>query len=187
MCGRYFISDEVNIEAFLERLAHRHDQQQLDLFKTGEIFPGQVAITYNKTGYELMRWNYQLFNRALINTRIESIRDKDIYRDDYRQHKCLIIASGFYEWDPQKNRYYVSGDDRYLFLAGIYQEGEDLNSFSIITREATSTRHIHQRVPLVLDRQQSLLFLDDKLSIEQLLDIQPHFNVESSQLTQSLF
>ena len=163
MCGRYYLADDINIEAFLEKLKHRHDQQKLELFKTGEISPGQVAITYNSTGYELMRWNYQLFNRALINTRIESIRDKDYYRNDYLNHRCVIIASGFYEWN------------------------DDLNSFSIITKPATSTASIHDRVPLVMNRDQAIEYLKGHCSLQQLIALEPHFSVEAVNKNMSLF
>ena len=187
MCGRYYLADDINIEAFLEKLKHRHDQQKLELFKTGEISPGQVAITYNSTGYELMRWNYQLFNRALINTRIESIRDKDYYRNDYLNHRCVIIASGFYEWNGEKEKHYLKTSDRLMFLGAIYQENDDLNSFSIITKPATSTASIHDRVPLVMNRDQAIEYLKGHCSLQQLIALEPHFSVEAVNKNMSLF
>ncbi|MBQ4253559.1 MAG: SOS response-associated peptidase family protein [Erysipelotrichaceae bacterium] len=187
MCGRYYLADDINIAAFIERLKHRHDQQKLELFKTGEISPGQVAITYNSTGYELMRWNYRLFNRTLINTRIESIRDRDFYRSDYLNHKCLIIASGFYEWNSEKKKHYIRTSDRLMFLGAIYQHSDDLNSFSIITKPATSTSSIHDRIPLVLNRDQALEYLKGNLSIRQLIELQPDFSIEVTNQNMSLF
>ena len=187
MCGRFFLSDEVNIAAFLEKLSHRYDQQKLDLFRPGEITPGMVAITYDSQGYQLMRWNYRLFGRSLINTRVESLADKDYYREDFSDHRCIIIASGFYEWDEDHNRYYLQDDEKLLFLAGIYQKTDDLSGFSIITRRADTTGHIHQRVPVVLDRKQSLDYIAGKMSAEKLSGLSKAFIIEPVTRNETLF
>ena len=74
-----------------------------------------------------------------------------------------------------------------MFLAGIYQENDDLNSFSIITKPATSTASIHVRVPLVMNRGQAIEYLKGRCSIQQLIALEPQFSIEAVNKNMSLF
>ncbi|MCR5066924.1 MAG: SOS response-associated peptidase [Erysipelotrichaceae bacterium] len=186
MCGRYFFSENIDTSKYLKILERKYEQEVLDLWQRGEICPGQIALVELDGDCGLMKWNYQLFDRTLINTRLESIRDKNFYRDDFRQHRCVIVASGFYEW-KDRQRHYISTDQPAIYLAGIYQNTDGLPQFSIITREATSTRAIHHRVPVVLDYLQAEDYLKNRLTVEQLNDIEPAFRIEKEYENLSLF
>lgn len=96
MCGRYYFDESIDISKILKVLEKKYDQKTLDLLSTGEIFPSNISLVFAENDYHLMKWGYSLNKRNLINTRIETIRDTDIYRNDYQNHKCVIIASGFY-------------------------------------------------------------------------------------------
>ena len=74
-----------------------------------------------------------------------------------------------------------------MFLGGIYQENDDLNSFSIITKPATSTSSIHDRVPLVMNRDQAVEYLKGRCSIPQLIALEPQFSIEAVNKNMSLF
>jgi putative SOS response-associated peptidase YedK len=186
MCGRYFFAENIDTSRYLKILERKHDQQILDLWQKGEVCPGQIALVELDQDCELMKWNYQLFDRALINTRLESIRDKRFYQQDYREHRCVVVASGFYEW-KDKQRHYLTTDSPVIYLAAIYQTTDDLSRFSIITKEATSTRDIHHRVPIVLDYRQAEAYLKGKMTLTQLEDLRPHFEIRKEYENLSLF
>lgn len=97
----------------------------------------------------------------MINAKAETLSTRPAYRDAYKHRRCLIPASGFYEWhtDSQgKQPYYIHcKDNGLLAFAGLweYWEGEHLiNSCTIITTEANALiQSIHDRMPVIIDRE----------------------------------
>lgn len=95
-----------------------------------------------------------------INARSESIMTKPTFRKPYLKQRCLIPASGFYEWDERtkpKQPFYFHLEHKSIFaFAGIWDswispEGENINTCCLITKSATDTlTHIHDRIPVVI-------------------------------------
>jgi putative SOS response-associated peptidase YedK len=106
---------------------------------------------------------------ATFNARAETVTDKPMFRDAFRRRRCIIPASGYYEWrktpdekagtKPGKQPYYVSAaDGGVLSFAGLWdtwrhpETREPLTSCTIIVTAAnTFTRAIHDRMPVILD------------------------------------
>lgn len=178
MCGRYVLV-ETDLTKYEKILADKFSQETLKLWKrTGEFFPSDIILTVNnRNEVTLMKWGYELFGRKVINTRIESIRDKNIYKADFNKNRCLIPASGFFEWDSNRNKCYFHTDDKIIYLAGIYQDSEDIENCSILTKEAVSTSHIHNRIPIVLNKQQAADYLN-KADLGSLFLNAPEFIIE---------
>jgi putative SOS response-associated peptidase YedK len=112
----------------------------------------------------------------MINARAETIDKKPAYRNAFQHKRCLVPCDGFYEWhavqtgkqEAEKHKarqpYYIYKKDRSLLaMAGIWElwpalgdaanpdESETINSFSIITTNASSTmQQIHHRMPVIL-------------------------------------
>lgn len=114
-----------------------------------------------------MRWGflphwYKTTNGGplLINARGETIAEKPAFKSACRDRRCLITATGFYEWtkDEDDNRlpwYISSSDAQPLVLAGIYQtwdKGDDpLVTCAIVTTAANKPMsQIHHRMPVIL-------------------------------------
>lgn len=100
-----------------------------------------------------------------INARSESIHEKPTFRDAFRTSRCLIPATGYYEWAtalgkyPPKQPFYISNKDGApLSIAGICstwrsESGQEIQSASIITREAVGDlTTIHSRMPVFMSR-----------------------------------
>lgn len=172
MCGRFYVDKEKLVNWVLEHFSKTFDQQQLSLLPSKDTCPSDCSIVYSQKSYTIMKWGYEIFNHVTINTRIESISQKEYYQKDYRHNKCVVIANGFYEWDEQGQKHYLHGQQQYLFLAAIYQEGEPLNRYSIITKEATTTKNIHQRVPLLIPKDAVVDYIQGKLTLKQLQKLQ---------------
>ena len=179
MCGRVWLVPETDLEKYQKILADKFSQEILKLWKkTGEFYPSDLLLTIdNRNNVTLMKWGYDIFNRKVINTRIESIRDKKIYTSDYISHRCLIPASGFYEWDHNKRKCYFHTDDNIFYLAGIYQETDGIEQCSILTKEATSTKGIHDRIPIVLTRKDAASYLN-RPDMDLLFNNHADFTVE---------
>ena len=96
---------------------------------------------------------------AMHNARIEGIAGKPAYRGPVRRQRCLIPASGWYEWqkvDGRKQPWFIARDDGApLLFAGLWERwnGGDapLWSCTIITGDASpALAHIHHRMPLTV-------------------------------------
>lgn len=97
----------------------------------------------------------------LINARAEMIAEKPAFRAACRDRRCLLPASGFYEWtkapDGARLPWYIHrADSGPLAFAGVWNERDDgagrLRSCAIVTTAAnTAMSKIHHRVPVVLE------------------------------------
>lgn len=95
-----------------------------------------------------------------INSRIETVDTNGLFKRAYVKNRCIIPASGFYEWteeDGGKIPHFISAkDEAILAFAGIWERwrdenGEEVISASIITREANEfMSKIHDRMPAML-------------------------------------
>ena len=85
--------------------------------------------------------------------------------------RCAIVCNGFYEWNGDKEKFYISTDEEYFYLAGIYNDKDEL---LIITKEAGNDfNKIHSRIPLMMNRNEMLDYLkgNNKLISNKKLNI----------------
>ena len=110
----------------------------------------------------------------LVNARVETMADKPAFRDALKHGRCIIPASGYYEWhtnpDKTKQPYYITmQDDRPMALAGLYTSwmgpnGEEIDSVATITVAANSQlSEIHDRMPAILEGNA----IDDWLNVRE--------------------
>jgi putative SOS response-associated peptidase YedK len=109
----------------------------------------------------------------LINARSETVREKPSFRNAFRRRRCLIPASGFYEWrrnERGKQPFYVRmRDGRVFAFAGVWDrwespEGGVIESCAILTTGANAVlAPIHDRMPVILERAQYERWLDPSL------------------------
>lgn len=96
-----------------------------------------------------------------INARAESVADKSVFREAFRRRRCLVPASGFYEWrhgpDGSRTPFYFSPAEEggELVFAGLWEcwrgDGEELRSFTIVTTGANrDVSPVHDRMPVIL-------------------------------------
>lgn len=192
MCGRYTLR---NVEDLSERFQVR--QVPLELSAAYNIAPSQElpVIVEQEDGervVRLMQWGLiprwqrsgQVRGVAPINARAESVAEKPMFRDLIRRRRCLIPASGFYEWRKlpgRKQPYYIGVKDQPLFaFAGLYDEVEQggcapVASYAIVTARANERlAPIHERMPVILRPEDEWLWLSrevkDPAAIEPLME-----------------
>jgi putative SOS response-associated peptidase YedK len=188
VCGRFglFVTPEVLEEYFslTEPVAVRLEPRY-------NLTPGQaVAVVREHEGrrrVDALRWGLVPFwakdatiGRRLINARLDSVATKPAFREAWRRRRCLIPASGVYEWsEPRGGRrrpHFVTPSSEPLFaLAGLWERwrapgGERLETCVIVTVEACRTlAPIHDRMPLLIPRHAQVLWLDPRSGVDEAL------------------
>jgi putative SOS response-associated peptidase YedK len=100
---------------------------------------------------------------ATFNARAETVETKPFFRDAFKRSRCLIPASGCYEWRNEaggKQPYYFTrADGEPMTFAGLWDEwkdhatGEKLKSYTMIITEPNAVAaEIHDRMPVILER-----------------------------------
>ena len=113
MCGRYYI--ETGFDAKLDGLLRRTHvtRPSADPYQdeTRDVYPSEKSLTvhasYDIGGHIMttaMRWGFTNPHGSglLINARAETALEKKTFADSLLQRRCIVPASGFYEWDAQK-------------------------------------------------------------------------------------
>lgn len=167
MCGRYALldnQDEEELRAIIDQLNRRPTGSTP--LKLGDIAPTALAPVLcrsraQRPGYFLMRWGFACSFSAtgrgmVINARSETALQKPLFRDSMRERRCLMPASGYYEWahnTKSKTRYFIRSTAPGLCrMAGLYRlEMDGTPSFTILTRPAApDIAFIHDRMPVLL-------------------------------------
>lgn len=97
----------------------------------------------------------------MINARAETVAEKPAFRHAFRRRRCLIPASGFYEWQARpsgpKQPFWISAaDSGLLTFAGLWEswmsaDGSELETCTIITTTANDAlAPIHARMPVII-------------------------------------
>ena len=102
----------------------------------------------------------------LANARGESLAERPAFRDAFRRSRCLVPASGFYEWQSvagRKQPWYFFPTDAELFgLAGITALWNGVRSVSLITTTPNELMEpIHDRMPVIVAPQDYAAWLDN--------------------------
>jgi putative SOS response-associated peptidase YedK len=189
MCGRY--AQAQGMDEIIERfdldssLVDKSLPLNWNIAPTNEIY----IIRDNESGRVLDSASWGLiapwqksFTEArnsqshAINARSESIHEKPTFRQAFRTTRCLIPATGYYEWAtslgkyPPKQPFYISAEDesKSLSIAGIWstwksESGVQIQSAAIITREAVDElATIHSRMPVFMPEDRWDIWLDSK-------------------------
>jgi len=141
-------------------------------------------------------------SKGLINARAETLTEKPFFREAFKSHRCIIPASGFYEWQKKgtgaKQPYYFYLNDKEVFgLAGLWENwidkttGEELETCTIITTEANEVlKPVHERMPVILKAESYDEWLDAKEKntekLQKLLVPYPAKEIDSHAVSRSV-
>ena len=163
------------------RDAERREQARTPDFrlKQGEIFPGDRAavLARSRSGVQkafVMRWGFGMEKRLVFNARSESAAVKPMFRESMAARRCLVPASGYFEWDHREKkppRYLFTREGGMMFMAGLYRpEDAHGHAFTILTRDAApALAHFHPRMPVILAPEAAARWLDHALPPEDAL------------------
>jgi putative SOS response-associated peptidase YedK len=204
MCGR------ISMEAMLKDIVREFgvdSKQARELQSNYNIKPTEDLYVITNDEINIASWGMiapwsKSNSEALksqskaINARSETVHEKPTFKKAFRRSRCLVPATGYYEWATELGDYkprqpiYISRDDgKIMAFAGIYDrwispEGESRDSVSIITREAVGAlAKFHSRMPMFLPRERWSKWLDPDLQdVEKIRnlfeDFQPDANLQ---------
>jgi len=106
-------------------------------------------------------------SKSLINARVETVQDKGMFKKAFRENKCLIPSTGFYEWKEEgktsKTPYHIKPENKQVFsFAGFYND----RTFIILTKDSENSKmkDIHDRTPVILSREEEEDYLDGEVN-----------------------
>jgi putative SOS response-associated peptidase YedK len=200
MCGRFVLAG-----TYRELAKHFDLSGDIELSPSWNIAPSSriCTITSDQAGKRhpgLMKWGLipswameASIGHKLANARGETVAEKPSFRTAFRQHRCIIPATGFYEWKSEqgvKQPWYVSlKSGEPMAFAGLWEtwhgagkdakdDGEEaITTCCIITTSANALMEpIHDRMPVILDRSEWSTWLSSQLhDADTLLPlIRPH-------------
>jgi putative SOS response-associated peptidase YedK len=109
---------------------------------------------------------------ATFNARVETVAEKPFFREAFRRTRCLIPASGYYEWQDaatgKQPWYFTRADGEPMTFAGLWDEwkdkatGEVLKSCTMLITEPNDfVAEVHDRMPVVLESKHFASWLND--------------------------
>ena len=180
MCGRYYMDDETARE--IRRLVLKLDQKICsESNQTAAVLPSQKATVITGRGRHLeaeqMIWGFPRFDGRgiLINARAETAIERHTFKESVLHRRCVIPAKGFWEWNKSKEKFsFERPDSPVLFMAGCYDCIDGQNRFVILTTEANSSvKPVHDRMPLILERNELESWVTDDNAVEYFLHKTP--------------
>ena len=176
MCGRFASYKNLNKLKNIFNISNSNFNTTLSY----NIAPGEdvnIILSYKYQNYLFAsNWGYNFINsktqnkQIVINSRIETINTKLLFRDSFLKRKCIIPANGYFEWSEKegvKKPYFIQlGDGELIYFAGVWRKenyhDDKRRVFSIITQSANKKiSEIHHRMPLVLNANNAQEYLDD--------------------------
>jgi putative SOS response-associated peptidase YedK len=133
----------------------------------GNEMPVIVRASAQKNELAMMQWGLvprrakeQKPAKPLINARAETLAEKPSFRSLLASHRCLVPATGFFEWKTEGHRktpFYLTFTGSPCFsFAGLYDEwhgpaGKKTATYTIITTAPNElVAKIHNRMPAIL-------------------------------------
>lgn len=168
MCGRF------SQTATREIIAEQFQVRELPFFQPRyNIAPSQdiaaIRIESDTSTWKLvmLRWGLipswakdAKIGNQCINAKAETVAEKPSFRSAFKKRRCLVVATGFYEWQIQghaKQPMWIGLRNKRPFaFAGLWEhwkpaEGEPLETCTIITTEPNDLMApIHNRMPVIL-------------------------------------
>ena len=190
MCGRYTLASPNPSEV----RARFQIAESIDVRRRFNVAPGDevLAITTDKDGAprgDILRWGLVPSwakspdtGLKMINARVETVAERPAFRRAFERYRCLIIADGFYEWQPMpggpKQPFHITRDDGALFaFAGLWSiwhapDGGKLRTCTIMTAAANSAiAPLHDRMPVILEPDAEAAWIDATTPRAQLDEI----------------
>ena len=173
MCGRftrnYTWGDLHRLYNLLPAPPTSNLQPRFNICPTTEI--DTIVRALEQRGLVPMRWGLvpswwtkplKEMRLATFNARAETVATKPMFRDSFKKRRCLIPASGYYEWQDapggKQPYYFTRRDGQVMTIGGLWSRwtdkatGEDLKSCTMVITEPNElAADVHDRMPVILE------------------------------------
>lgn len=189
MCGRFTLV--TNLEKWKERFQIEvipYEMEPRYNIAPGQLVPAIIADR-GKRRIGQLKWGLvpswaadEKSSYKMINARCETLNEKPAFKQLFVRKRCILPADSFYEWmnsitGKQPMRIMLKTGEPFAF-AGLYdtwmnQKGEKVHTCTIVTTQANEImENIHERMPVILKKQDEDLWLDrekyDQLELQSL-------------------
>jgi putative SOS response-associated peptidase YedK len=167
VCGRFALTITAR---FFERF--ELPEGSIGCTSRQNISPGQPApVIFDLEGRRVVEMQWGLvpswakdvkIGSKMFNARSETLKEKPSFRNLLKRKRCLVPASGFYEWKREDGNvpYMIRvRDQAYFAMAGLYDvwqsgDGSVLSTFTIVTTAAAKVMvDLHDRMPVILEKE----------------------------------
>ncbi|MEM7564081.1 MAG: SOS response-associated peptidase [Pseudomonadota bacterium] len=171
MCGRFFLDAQAG------DIIEHYNAPPPDLFASRyNIAPTTPVLAFTGDRFDLLRWglipswskDISMGNR-MFNARGETVAEKPSFKNAYKRRRCLVPATGFYEWRSEQGikQPYCCHIDHQLFSFGGIREtwqdahGNELQTCAVITTESKGEmQQLHHRMPVCIQPEDYATWLD---------------------------
>ena len=175
MCGRFVNLNKIDK---LNKIFEINESENVENGISYNIAPSQSTIIITNSKFfkiESAHWGIKFFDKRqnqeknIINSRLETIQKKILFKESFEKRRCVIPANGYYEWSVKDNikiPYFINIPDKeMIYFAGIWKyfnfKKSSMKVFSIITKPANNLlKEIHDRMPVTLSAEESKDYLD---------------------------
>ena len=175
MCGRFVNLNKIDK---LNKIFEINESENVENGISYNIAPSQSTIIITNSKFfkiEKANWGMKFFDKRqnqeknIINSRLETIQKKILFKESFEKRRCVIPANGYYEWSVKDNikiPYFINIPDKeMIYFAGIWKyfnfKKSSMKVFSIITKPANNLlKEIHDRMPVTLSAEESKDYLD---------------------------
>lgn len=171
MCGRFALAASAGaITEYLQVCAPEIYMARFNIAPTAPVLAKMgKQLTFFRWGL-VPGWakDVSIGNR-MFNARAETVIEKPSFRSAFKRRRCLVPATGFYEWKTEagaKQPYFCHLNHRLFSFAGIWEHwqdnmGNELQTCAILTTQAIGEMtRIHDRMPVVLRDENREVWLD---------------------------
>lgn len=188
MCGRY--AQAMSGDELAEEFQIIRGPTPPEVIPSWNVAPTQrapvVGLSNGERAVRLHRWGLvprwatdAKGGARAINARADGVADRAMFRAAFAKRRCLVPATGFYEWqetdDGRVPQYVYPARSAAFAFAGLWEAwkppagGDALRSFTIVTTAPNELlRAIHDRMPVILPPSVWALWLDPDASPEAL-------------------
>ncbi len=168
MCGRFTqhlswaeIRRLADLVGQPRNLAPHFNLAPTDVVEVLRAGPAGLELTPMRWGLVPSWWKKPLGELpSTFNARAETLSERPMFREAFKSRRCIVPASGFYEWTGEKGRkiphYFSSADELPLALAGLWEtwrdpNGQELHSATIVVGASNNWMSpFHERMPVIL-------------------------------------
>ena len=186
MCGRYtraYTWPEL-VALYGVALGTSNLQPRYNICPTTTV--DTVVSLHGKPNLVPMRWGLipawwskplKELRLATFNARAETAAEKPFFRSSFKRKRCLIPATGYYEWHTEGKEkqpyYFTRRDGQTITIAGLWDEWKNpetkkplLSCTMIIGPANKFVSQIHERMPVILEPDQFEPWLSGEAGLE---------------------
>ena len=190
MCGRFFLVADTDVLVDEFQLVRDNPLERVS--PSWNIAPTHlvpvVGWRQGRRALRTLRWGLVPHHARTaddaakhVNARAESIFERPAFRDPVRARRCLVPASGFYEWQRHGRVHtawaFAPVEGRLLALAGLWDrwiapDNSELRTLAIVTSDASDdVRAVHHRMPVILSPRAWDDWLDPRCDLDRVREL----------------